>query len=560
VNPLPSNLANRPAPTSRRAALIRKVTPAFGIAVVTSAAACSSASVDPQSGRAADAAANTVTNPIFQPDGGAESPDGQATAPDWQVTGDGDPQGGPGELPDGGTNAQPGSDLDGGTDDSLDAAAGSGDPAALDASVLPEPPPTSLGGLTFDTNAADQELELLDVVGHKVWVEVSPMQLAQMNAAAQGEWDDRYTPGAGPTFADYVVVQDATTLSVANYGKMEVRLIGSSSKRPWTAMTVPNVRIDTNEFQPGIKIGGFEHIRLNNGVVGGIFREQLANRIYRALGYPAARGSHALLGSNVWGDDVWVPMTLMEVYKKRFCNDNAELIGGGESCANMWEFAGDIGNGPEALPDDSCQLSECNNDRLEEAMSVLEATPQDDGFKDAMAPYISWDHFHRFQCLSWMLWTGDDALHNLNNNLIIEREDGKLMWAPYSVDVSMGQSWHQNVRLPGHSAMAKGCQADAECWADTIAACDTLIDEFDALNPEQFLDETVEQLSALNMLRQGDLEDANALRAWLTNRQTSLPYELEHFRYLQDAEGNCAGGLNACSDGTCAQTCVLLPN
>jgi hypothetical protein len=443
----------------------------------------------------------------------------------------------------------------------VDAAAGN-DPAAgsLDASVPAAPPPTSLGGLSFDTNPEDQEIDLLSVAGHKFWIEVNAMQLVTMNALVEGDWDDRYTPGTGPTFADYVVVQDATTLSVANYGKMEVRLIGSSSKRPWSALTVPNVRIDSNEFQPGLKIGGFEHIRLNNGVVGGIFREQLANRIYNALGYPAARGTHVFLGSNVWGDDVWVPMTLMEVYKRRFCNDNAELIGGGDSCANMWEFAGDIINGPGALPQDACQLSECDNGRLEEVMSVLAATPQDDGFKDAMAPYIAWDQFHRFQCLSWILWTGDDAVHNLNNNLIIEREDGRLMWAPYSVDVSMGQSWHQNVRLPGHSAVARGCQADAECWADTVASCETLIDEFDALNPEDFLDETLDQLTTLGMLRDGDQEDASALRDWLLNRQTSLPYELEHFRYLQDGEGACAQGLTPCNDGTCSATCVPLPN
>jgi hypothetical protein len=527
---------------------------------MAAATACSSPSLDSKgSGSDEDAGANSVAHPISQPDGGAEGPNAQSGDAAWQVTGDGDSQQDPSDLPDAGADQRPVDGPDGVED--VDAAAGN-DPAAgsLDASVPAAPPPTSLGGLSFDTNPEDQEIDLLSVAGHKFWIEVNAMQLVTMNALVEGDWDDRYTPGTGPTFADYVVVQDATTLSVANYGKMEVRLIGSSSKRPWSALTVPNVRIDSNEFQPGLKIGGFEHIRLNNGVVGGIFREQLANRIYNALGYPAARGTHAFLGSNVWGDDVWVPMTLMEVYKRRFCNDNAELIGGGDSCANMWEFAGDIINGPGALPQDACQLSECDNGRLEEVMSVLAATPQDDGFKDAMAPYIAWDQFHRFQCLSWILWTGDDAVHNLNNNLIIEREDGRLMWAPYSVDVSMGQSWHQNVRLPGHSAVARGCQADAECWADTVASCETLIDEFDALNPEDFLDETVDQLTTLGMLRDGDLEDASELRDWLLNRQTSLPYELDHFRYLQDGEGACAQGLTPCNDGTCSATCVPLPN
>jgi hypothetical protein len=87
-----------------------------------------------------------------------------------------------------------------------------------------------------------------------------------------------------------------------------------------------------------------------------------------------------------------------------------------------------------------------------------------------------------------------------------------------------------------------------------------LIEQFDELNPETLLDETVNELTALSMLRIGDVEDAAAIREWLLNRQTSLVSELNHYRYLQDAQGNCAPGLSACTDGTCSAVCIPLPN
>lgn len=527
--------------------------PRLGLIALTAMVACSPPQeIESEEGIVVspDAAADSVSDPMSTPDAGAD--DGMQTASAGQPSAATD-AGSPGyDLSEDSPSDAPPSDADAGV-------GGGDDPVVSgprDAGLAPTPVRTTFGGLTVDTSAKEQDLDLFGAPGHRFWIEVSDIQVNHMNAAVDQDWYDPYQPGIGPTFADHVVVQNAQTLSVADYGKMEVRLIGSSTMRPWSSVTIPNVRIDTNEFQEKLKIGSFEHIRLNNSVVGGIFREQLTNRTYRELGYPAARGSHAFLGSNVWGDDVWVPMTLMEVYKKRFCNDNAGLIGGGESCPNMWEFAGDLAYGFDSLPDDICQLPECDNTRLEEFTTALNETPADAGFKQALDPYISWTHFHQFQCLSWMLWTGDDMLHNANNNLIIEREDGKLVWAPYSVDVSTGQFWHRNTPLTGLTAIPKGCQGDPECWADTILECEILIDKFDDLNPENFVDEAVEQLQSLNLLREGDLEQAGELRDWFLMRQLELPYELEHYRYLKDTAGNCPVGLGPCSDGTCNDECL----
>ncbi len=440
----------------------------------------------------------------------------------------------------------------------------------------------SIGGLTVNVSAEEQELDLFGTSGHRFWLQVSDAQLTELNMKEQGggwmeddvwkddgSWnEDIYTPltgESGALYADHLLIQDVLTQSVADYGKVEISLVGESTFRQWNRQRIPNIRIDSNEFVKETRIGSFEHLRLNNSLVGSIFRENIAHRIYRELGYPALRSTHVFLGSNVWGDNVWVPMTLMEMYKRRFCRDNEALIGG--TCTNMWEFPGDLGGDwgidipldpmkndiAQSVPDYWCQVNSCDNTRLIELTNTLMATPANTGFKKALDPFIDWERFHEFQCLSWILWTGDDPLHNQNNNLIIERDsDGRLIWAPYSIDISLGQEWYTNVPLTGINFISSGCQKDHECWSDTIAICEKLIVQFDKLNPENFVDELVATLSGLEMMRRGDEERAKELRNWLLDRQTVLTEELERYRYLPDGEGNCPNDLERCADGTCA--------
>jgi hypothetical protein len=440
----------------------------------------------------------------------------------------------------------------------------------------PDASAPSFSGLVVDTAADEQDLDLFGQPGHRFWLEVNDEQLERLNEGGGyyggGGQGDIYVPPVSGSFADHVIVQDAKTGSVADYGKMEIKLVGESTFRNWNSSAIPNVHIDTDEFQKKARIGGFEHFRLNNSIVGTIFREQIAHHVFRALGYPALRASYAFLGSNVWGDGVWVPMTLIEMYKLRFCDDNEELLGG--TCENMWEFPGDVGQGgypggfpgefgggpifiDEAkagakepapqFPPEWCQVKDCDDTRLGELAEKLAKTPLGPGWGDALAEYIDWNHFHQFQCIDWMLWVGDDPLHNSNNNLIIERDDGKMIWAPYSVDISAGQDWYLSTPLTGSNSIALGCQSDPACWADTIAACEKLIAKFDELNPEKFVDATQKTLTKLDMMRSGDVQRARDLRAWYVQRQEELPGELERYRYLPDVHGDCPDGLEQCS-------------
>jgi hypothetical protein len=420
------------------------------------------------------------------------------------------------------------------------------------------PPPgeeqVSYGGLTPNTTPERQVFDLFDEPGHRFWVEVDEAQLERMNAQSGGgpgpviddaRNGDIYTPGTDPTFADHLLVQHVSTGSVADYGKMQVALVGESTFRGFTPDTIPNLRFDTDEFTPGRQIGTFEHFRLNNGLVGTIFRELVAHRVFGALGYPALRASYAFLGSNVWGEDIWVPMTLIEVYKTRFCEDNADILGGG--CTNMWEFPGEI---RDVGDQDVCQLSSCDNGRLKELTAALEDAPRGKGFKQALDPFIDWQRFHEFQCIGWMLLTGDDALRNGNNNLVIEREDGRLIWAPYSVDISASQDWFERVSLYGTQSIADGCQKDADCWADTVEVCEGLVEAFDALDPESFVDDAYGTLFQLGMLRSGDQGRAEELRNWYAERQQELYEELEIYRDPPGPDG-CPSSLMRCEDGSC---------
>jgi len=105
-----------------------------------------------------------------------------------------------------------------------------------------------------------------------------------------------------------------------------------------------------------------------------------------------------------------------------------------------------------------------------------------------------------------------------------------------------------------HWRVARGCQLDPECWADTLTTCERLITAFDALNPEHLVEQMVMTLGDAGMLRDGDLERAMSLRQWYATRQSDLPMLLDRYRVLPDVLGQCADGLERCYDDTCGTT------
>ncbi len=448
---------------------------------------------------------------------------------------------------------------DGGTDPApVDAGEGSDGGSAA---------PVSPGAPLATTDAESIQLDVLNAIGNHYWLVVSDEQLERMNAPyapggpifLMNNYGDIYTPGGvdtEPTFVDhFLVTNTATPTASADFGKVQVRLVGQSTGREWSKQTLPNFKIDSDEFQDGLRIDGVKHIRFNNAVVGGIYREKLTLDLYRRLGYPAPKATYAWVSNNVWGPDIKVPYVVVESYKPQFCKAREKQLGG--ECPNMWELSGDFGYGAFQEPN-ACQFSECDSSRVDELDQAVALAPTGEGFKSALAQWLDWDAFHRFQCLSWVLETGDDAIHNSNNLVLAERADGKFQLLPYSVDISLGQDWYTNVPLAGNSSLARGCQADPQCWADTISTCEKVLKKFTEADPVAMLDEQHAALETAGMLRAGDDDRYESLRGYLQRRLEQLPIELELNRESPDTGVQCESPMVDCG-GYCAypEDCVV---
>lgn len=429
-----------------------------------------------------------------------------------------------------------------------------------------------------DTRVEDQQLDIFGTWGNRYWFAVSEEQRLLMNQdTVGGGWmDGLYTPGSGGKahWVDHLFITTAGDApQTADYGKVQAKVVGNYSRFDWSPQTIPNLNIDADEFVEGLRIAGYEHLRFSNGQRGSIFRDKLAYDLYRKLDYPAPLATYAWVQSNVWGPNISIPYTLVERYKRLFCERYKEQFGGG--CTNMWEFAGDFNNGGWgggpipvdikgggagvvpidgkqggaglSLFDDpnNCQIDECDNTRVKELESKLGETSAGPGFKAALADYIDWPAFHRFQCLSWVLSTGDDTIHAGNNVVLVERTDGKFQYLPYSIDLSMGSSgW--NVGLEGQSMLARGCHEDPTCWSDTLDMCDDVIKDLTDLKPNDYAQSLYDKLDQLGMLRPGDQANFRGITDYFDARIASLPDELAGYR----AGNTCTYPYVACN-GTC---------
>lgn len=442
---------------------------------------------------------------------------------------------------------------------------GAADAAAVDAAVPPaQPDAASDAGPDGGDYLSPDELAV-DVFGTYQNVYefvVSDEQLARMNERYGGggpiflmepnardinPYGDIYTPGGGAaggkTFVDHMFVTTPAG-DTADFGKVQVNLVGESTGRAWTQNSLPNIKIDTDEFTKDKRLGIYEHVRFNNAVVGSIFREKFTFDFYNLMGYPAPRTTYAWVQSSVWGDEAKVPYVLVESYKRSFCKNRKDYFDG--ECPNMWEFPGDFGNNRFIDPE-TCQYESCDSTRVSEFDTAVMQAERGPGFKAALSPWLDWARFHEFQCLSWIFATGDDALHNFNNLVVVERPDGMFQLLPYSVDISFGQDWYRYVSLAGQSSLANGCQEDPECWADTVTTCETLLDKFSAADPIQVLDDLYTQLGEAGMLRSGDDGRYEDMRAYIEERLIELPLELEASRENPYA-GYCRAPLILCGD------------
>lgn len=398
--------------------------------------------------------------------------------------------------------------------------------SSVDASVGP----LVEGAPIVNTSAQALELDLFGTNKNKYWFIATPQQIDAINEEFQGgNWyggGDIYAPtgGAGGKRTIEHLLVTTPDGKTADFGEMQVKLVGQSSGRPWTEQTLPNFKIDSDDVTPGLRLDGYEHLRFNNAIVGSIFREKFIYDYYQALGYPAPRATYGWVSSTAWPSDVEVPYIVVESYKRGFCRERPEYFGG--ECPNMWEFASDMGWGVFDVPD-NCQFENCDSSRANEFEEVVVEAQQGLATVDEVGQYVDWTRFHEFQCLSWIFGTGDDAIHGGNNTVWVERPDGKFQLLPYSIDISL---WGWDVGLSGYTTVADICQRDAGCWADTMAVCEGLVAGFISADPVSRIDALRDELDDAGMLRAGDDQRYREIRGVLQDLAANLPARLEQYR------------------------------
>lgn len=393
--------------------------------------------------------------------------------------------------------------------------------------------------------------------GTVMWIDVSPETLASMNR----DWQNGGFGGGGffggvysvdetfsVTLSDHFYVQLPDD-SATDYTQIEVSLAGQSTGTIWDATTIPNFNLDFDQVVDGMKLGGkYEHLRLNNGQVGSMYGESTALAVYAELGYPVPRTNYVLLGGRTWGEaDKLIPYLSVEKYKKSWCNDHAAQLGGG--CKNIWEGYGiDISKDTVMGFDQACDTSSCDTTRLKQFADVVTENMGTQEFEEATEPYFDWPMYQQFQCTQWLLWIGDDPLHNFNNIVLLEGMDGKFRYEPYSTDISAGMAWggaYSNIPLYGMNALSVGCQQDESCWSETIATCEGVIAKFTTINPASIVDEERNRLQNIKYpwgddggdgaLRPPDATFYTLATSFYSTRATNALAELDLYRAPQES-------------------------
>src|SRR5690606_34869371 len=159
------------------------------------------------------------------------------------------------------------------------------------------------------------------------------------------------------------------------------------------------------------------------------------------------------------------------------------------------------------------------------------AVPQGPGFMEATAEYIDWPMLHKNQCLAALTGTGDDWIHNSNNVVIALLDTGKIVYLPYSVDISGGHPWYPQTPYDGYAFLTMGCQQDPDCREQSLDTCEEMVDEFEAIDvATSIVDERCDALKDAGLDRKPDEAVCVSLRTFYENRPDELRQEIEYLR------------------------------
>jgi hypothetical protein len=181
-----------------------------------------------------------------------------------------------------------------------------------------------------------------------------------------------------------------------------------------------------------------------------------------------------------------------------------------------------------------CQFSvdeQCDEEAFDTIVAALAEIPTGPGYREATDAYIDWDLLHQNMCLSALTGTGDDWIHNSNNVVIGIRDDGRIVFFPYSTDISGNHPWYQYVPYQGFAHLTQACQFDPECWEEALSTCESMIDDFEELDVVgTIVEERCSALVDAELDRPADAPVCEALGEFYAARPAELREELELLR------------------------------
>lgn len=341
-------------------------------------------------------------------------------------------------------------------------------------------------------------------------------------------YDTEGENGPEPAYADLYLVDQFGICYV--FGKVEVAIIGQSTGCELGADgCIAPLRLDSDEFQDGLRIGAEEkeHLAFHPGTISYIASEPTTLEILKRIGEPVPDTSLVWVGSNLYGEDVWIPYVMSERYDQEWLADHADQLGG--DSRGLWEGS------PLNESDGECEFDEDECDSVAEllAAQALSAIGYTDSITDTYveesSPYIDHRAVQRQLCYSWILWIGDDAFHNRNNIEKLYTEDLRYLY--YSVDLSVGaNNWYTYTTLFGWDWYSNRCSDSGDCREEALFICEEGIAEYQATDPVGIIQDFCGRLSELGMMRPGDEEECIRIEGWHAARTEELEAELECWR------------------------------
>jgi hypothetical protein len=418
---------------------------------------------------------------------------------------------------------------------------------------------------------ADLEIDLWGADGHLFYFEVTPeMRVADDNRFCDyggGYGQPVYVLGGGgvdpcPPAATNVRVVPAGGTECADTGLVELDLPGQSSWKPWS--DIPNFKLDVGEFQDQEFSTADKTVRMNNGQADStIVREATALAIWRAMDYPAPRTRFVQTQSNVWDYDfevgVFAAHNMVQPYKRAFFEDFlADFDANLPRVTSAWEGNGNPFDGYLSMECEWSEDNDCQDIALMEIISTVQNAPSGEGFMAATEDVIDWPMIHQNQCLAAITSTGDDWIHNSNNVVIALREDGKIMYLPYSTDISGGHPWYSDTPYDSQGCygyycqggnLADRCKQDPDCRTLALDTCDAMLNQFEALDVvETIVKERCDALADAGLERPADGDVCDSLEDFYGGRAAELREELTWLREQDSGyggEGGAYGGTGA---------------